>query len=125
MIGTAQTFHMRSTGAPCWAAVPMGRAVPENLSNPTITLAGTRFAAPRRDGDVILLDATQGDATVTYAIDRTTYRVKEVRAGALGSITFRDLDEAPAAGTPSPVCENPAQALDAKGLEAFGGGTVS
>jgi hypothetical protein len=125
MIGTTQTFHIRSTGAPCWAAVPVGQAVPEQLSNPAIPLDGTRFAAPRDAGGVILLDATQGSATVTYAIDAATHRVKEVRAGALGTVTFRTLDTAPSVETPSPVCENPAQALDAKALKAFAGGTVS
>ncbi len=74
---------------------------------------------------MILLDATQGSATVTYAIDAATHRVKEVRAGALGTVTFRTLDTAPSVETPSPVCENPAQELDAKALKAFAGGTVS
>ena len=62
--------------------------------------------------------------TATYVIDPATHRVTEVRAGGVGTVTFRALDKAPAATTASPVCDDPSKAIDAEALAAFGG-TVS
>ena len=122
MSGTPTAFHLRSAGASCWAALPVGTAVSEAVSDPAIPLDGTRFSAPRRvAGDLVLEGSQQGGATVTWVIDAATHQVEELRAGpAEGSITFRAIDAAPAAAVPSPVCTDPREAIDEKALAALG-----
>ena len=120
--GSPTSFHLRSSGASCWAALPVGTVVSEAVSNPAIPLDGTRFSAPRRSGgDLVLESSQQGGPAVTWVIDAATHRVKELRAGpAGGSITFRAIDTAPAAVAPSPVCSDPREAIDEKALSALG-----
>jgi len=122
MSGTPTAFHIRSSGASCWAALPVGTAVSEAVSNPAIPLDGTRFSAPRSSGGDLLLDGSQqGGPMVTWVIDATTHQVKELRAGqAGGSITFRAIESAPTAVEPSPVCSDPHEAIDEKALSALG-----
>jgi hypothetical protein len=117
--GTAKGAHVRVVGASCWAEVPGTGIAPAAATDPGAGLAGATVGTPRREGALTLLEVTRGGQSVTYAIDRASGELREVRTQA-GTLSFEALDTAPEMPDASPVCKDPSEAL--KGLPAALGG---
>lgn len=111
--------RLRSGDAGCWATLP-GGTFTDATPAPTVNFTDTRVGAPRAEGDLRLLDVTSGGQTLTYVIDPATNTVSEVRSDA-GTVRFEALETAPEIPEATPVCDNPADAL--QGLPSSLGGT--
>lgn len=121
MVGSASSASVRTDGAGCWARLPGSASVAGATPQPAIGLtAGMRVSAPRPEGPNSLVDVSSGRSTVTYVIDRGSGELRAVRTPD-GTLTFAALEGAPSMPDPSPVCDEPADAL--KGLPAALGGT--
>ena len=119
MAVTPTSGRIRSTEASCWASVPGGASTAATTPRPGVAFAGARVSKPREEGASRLLDITVGGQSMTYVIDADA-RVTELRTKD-GSVAFELLDSAPSVDPGTPVCDNPADAL--QGLPAALGGT--
>ena len=121
MVASASASSVRTEGAACWARLPGSSAAAAATPPSAVALpAGTRVSAPRREGPNDLIDVSSGGTTTVYAIDRATAELREVRSPE-GTLTIESLDAAPELPDPSPVCDDPTDAL--AGLPAALGGT--
>jgi hypothetical protein len=120
MVASGGAAGIRVDGASCWAQLPGASGAAQATPDPVVLLAGgTRVSAPRREGANDLIDVSAGGRTATYAIDRASGELREMRS-AEGTVAFRALDTAPELPDATPVCDDPTDALE--GLpEALGG----
>ncbi len=122
MVASASASSVRTGGAGCWARLPGAAASSVATPPSSVQLpAGTRVSAPRREGRLDVIDVASGGTTVSYAVDRASGELREVRSPQ-GTLRFTSLETAPELPDPSPVCDDPADALE--GLPAALGGTA-
>lgn len=122
IVASASASSVRAGGSGCWARLPGAAASAVSTPPAAVELpSGTRVSAPRREGPNDLVDVAAGGTTTTYAIDRASGELREVRSPQ-GTLTITSLETAPELPDPSPACDDPADALE--GLPASLGGAA-